>query len=77
MAADGRCYSHARRIRAFWGFGGVLLAFGDVQRDQIVYMHRCGVNAFYPRADQDIRACMQAFELYSSFYQYNDDAQGR
>ncbi len=70
--ADGRGYSHARRLRAMWGYEGVVLAYGDVLRDQLLYMSRCGVNAFYMRADQDPRASLAAFSLYTLHYQYNE-----
>ncbi len=69
--ADGRCYSHARRLRAHWGFEGDILAFGDVLRDQLLYMSRSGFNAFYLREDQDLRASLAAFSLYTEFYQYH------
>ena len=72
--ADGRVYSHARRIRSVWGYEGVILIVGDVLRDQLLYMSRCGVNAFYMRADQDLVASLAAFELYSEHYQYNASA---
>ena len=68
---DGRVYSHARRLRALWGYEGVILAFGDVLRDQLLYMSRCGINAFYMREDQDLHASLAAFELYTEHYQYN------
>lgn len=67
---DGRCYTHARRIRHFWGYPGTVLVYGDVLRDQLVYLWRVGVNAFYLRQDQDVRAAVQAFSLFSAFYQY-------
>ena len=67
---DGRAYSHARRLRAHWGFEGLLLAFGDVQRDQLVNMSRCGINGFYLRGDQDLYESLKAFGTYSQFYQY-------
>lgn len=70
--SDGRCYSHARRLRALWGFEGPIVAFGDVLQDQIVYLWRCGVNGFQVRPDQDLRRCLRAFRLYTRFYQYND-----
>ena len=66
---DGRAYSHARRLRAAWGYRGVVLASGDVLRDQLVYLARAGVNAFYMREDQDLRASLGAFSLFSAFYQ--------
>ena len=68
---DGRGYSHARRLRALWGYKGLILAFGDVLRDQVLYMSRCGINGFYMRDDQDLQASLAAFELYTSLYQYN------
>ena len=70
LLKDGRAYSHARRLRAHWGYQGTLLAFGDVQRDQASNMARCGVNAFYMRPDQDLAATLGAFERFSAFYQY-------
>jgi uncharacterized protein (DUF934 family) len=69
--SDGRCYSHARRLRAMWGYGGDIYAFGDVLRDQLLYMKRVGINGFFLRADQSPQACLQAFGLYSAFYQYD------
>jgi len=68
---DGRGYSHARRLRALWGYKGTILAFGDVLRDQLLYMSRCGVNAFHLRSDQDAHACLAAFDLYTRHYQYD------
>ncbi len=68
---DGRGYSHARRLRALWRYEGTILAFGDVLRDQLHYMDRCGINGFFMRGDQDLRASLGAFELYSAPYQYD------
>jgi uncharacterized protein (DUF934 family) len=68
--ADGRGYSHARRLRALWKFQGPIVAFGDVLRDQLHYMARSGINGFLLRPDQDPEACLAAFSLYSSPYQY-------
>ncbi len=74
--ADGRCYSHARRIRGIWRYEGTILAFGDVLQDQIVYMWRSGVDTFYPREDQDLRRCSRAFRLFTRFYQYDAPSGG-
>ena len=68
---DGRGYSHARRLRTLWGYEGPIVAFGDVLRDQLHYMQRSGFNGFVMRSDQDLRASLAAFKLYSSPYQYN------
>jgi len=67
---DGRAYSQARKLRHFWGYRGVLLAHGDVLRDQILWMSRVGFDALHLRADQDAHASLRAFSLYTAFYQY-------
>ncbi len=72
--SDGRGYSHAWRLRKAWRYGGVILACGDVLRDQLLYMSRVGINAFYMRADQKLEESLAAFSLYSAFYQYHDVA---
>ncbi len=66
---DGRGYSHARRLRALWGYQGPIIAVGDVLRDQLHYMQRSGFNGFLLRADQDPRACLAAFSLFTAPYQ--------
>jgi uncharacterized protein (DUF934 family) len=43
---DGRPYSSARLLRERYYFSGELRAAGDVLRDQIQFMHRCGFDAF-------------------------------
>ena len=68
---DGRVYSHAFRLRKVWNYTGTILIYGDVLRDQLLYMSRCGVNAFYMRDDQDLQASLAAFQLFSDYYQYN------
>jgi len=67
---DGRAYSQARKLRYLWGFRGVILAHGDVLRDQVLWMSRVGFDALHMRDDQDPVASLRAFSLYTSFYQY-------
>ena len=43
---DGRAYSQARTLRDHLGYTGELRATGNVLRDQLGYLARCGVNAF-------------------------------
>jgi len=43
---DGRAYSYARLLRERYGFTGELRAVGNVLRDQLVFMQRCGFDAF-------------------------------
>ncbi len=46
LFTDGRGYSHAATLRQQYGFQGVLVAFGDVRRDQLEFMRETGFNAF-------------------------------
>ena len=51
---DGRAYSQARLLRERFGYAGELRARGAVLRDQILFMARCGFNAFeYKSANID------------------------
>ncbi len=43
---DGRAYSYARLLRERYGFTGELRAVGQVLRDQLLFMHRCGFDSF-------------------------------
>lgn len=44
--ADGRLYSVARLLRGRFGYAGEIRAAGDVLRDQIMFLHRVGVDSF-------------------------------
>lgn len=57
---DGRAYSQARLLRQRHGFQGELRAVGDVLRDQLAAMARCGFDAFLLRADQSPEAALAA-----------------
>ena len=67
--ADGRSYSHARLLRDRYSFKGELRAVGDVLRDQLFYMQRCGINSFQLREDKDIEDALNAFAEISVKYQ--------
>jgi uncharacterized protein (DUF934 family) len=43
---DGRAFSSARLLRERLGYTGEVRAVGDVLRDQLFYMVRCGFDAF-------------------------------
>ncbi|MFN0315789.1 MAG: DUF934 domain-containing protein [Burkholderiales bacterium] len=70
---DGRGYSSARLLRERHGFKGEIRAVGDVWRDQIFLMARCGFDAFELREDQDVEAVLAAFEDFSEVYQAAND----
>ena len=64
---DGRAYSQARALRERFGFKGEIRATGDVFRDAMFYMHRCGVNAFVLKGD--LQDALSAFKDFSLGYQ--------
>lgn len=66
---DGRAYTTARLLREQYGYKGELRATGDVLRDQIFYMHRCGFDAFEVRADRSVDDAIKAFDDFSVLYQ--------
>lgn len=67
--SDGRSYSNARALREQFKYQGEIRAIGDVLRDQLFYMSRCGFNAFELRHDQDENLCLQAFQDFKTSYQ--------
>ncbi len=71
--SDGRSYTNARELRENLGYQGEIRALGDVLRDQLFYMHRCGFNAFSLRSDQDPDECLKAFEDFQTGYQASID----
>ena len=66
---DGRGYSLARILRDRLGYDGELRATGDVLRDQMFYLHRCGFNAFEPRSDRCIEEALRGLSDFSVTYQ--------
>lgn len=66
---DGRNYSHARLLRDRYGYQGELRAVGDVLRDQLFYLRRCGVDSFQVREDKDIEDAIRGFSDFSVTYQ--------
>ena len=71
--SDGRSYSNARELRDFYGYKGEIRAIGDVLRDQLYYMKRCGFDTFSIRHDQDPDSCLQAFHDFNTGYQASID----
>jgi len=73
--SDGRGLSSAVLLRKRLGYGGELRAVGDVARDQLFQMARCGLDAFALRDGQDVDDALKAFSDYGETYQ--DVADGR
>lgn len=70
---DGRCYSHARLLRDRYGYAGDIRAVGDVLRDQLFYMKRCGISSFAIREDKDFEDALKALKDFSVTYQGASD----
>jgi uncharacterized protein (DUF934 family) len=66
---DGRAYSKAYMLKTRLNFQGQIRAVGDVLRDQMAYMARCGFNTFVVRADKNIQDALNAFTEFSRTYQ--------
>jgi uncharacterized protein (DUF934 family) len=73
---DGRAYSQARSLRERFGFRGEIRATGDVLRDQFVFLHRAGFDAFEVRKPADAAAFCEALRNYNVFYQPAADGDG-
>lgn len=67
--ADGRGYSHARILRDELGYKGELRAVGDILRDQLFYLARCGFNAFEVREGKDLEDALEGLQDFSVTYQ--------
>lgn len=67
--SDGRGYSYAHILRAQMGYTGELRAIGDVLRDQLFFLKRCGFNAFAVRADRDINQALDSLSDFGNTYQ--------
>lgn len=66
---DGRGYSWARLLRDRMGYKGEIRAVGDVLRDQWLFMHRVGVDAFEVRPGTRIEDFRAALAEQTVFYQ--------
>jgi uncharacterized protein (DUF934 family) len=66
---DGRGSSIGRLLRERYGWSGELRAIGDVIRDVLFYLSRCGFDAFELRAGEDAQAALSAFNDFSEAYQ--------
>ncbi|HEY7761199.1 MAG TPA: DUF934 domain-containing protein [Burkholderiales bacterium] len=71
--SDGRGYSTARLLRERHGFRGELRAIGDVLRDQLFELTRCGFDAFELRPDQDAAQALKALDDFTEVYQAATD----
>jgi uncharacterized protein (DUF934 family) len=66
---DGRAMSQARLLRERHGYRGEIRATGRVVRDLLLFMHRCGFDAFEVADTLTADIVAAAFAEFSFFYQ--------
>jgi uncharacterized protein (DUF934 family) len=66
---DGRGYSYARLLRERYRYPHEIRAIGNVLRDQLLPMSRCGVNAFELEPGRNLQEALSAFNDFSVRYQ--------
>ena len=66
---DGRGYSTARLLRERFDYRGELRAVGDIQKDQLHYLHEVGFDAFAVRNDKDFDDALLGLRDFSDGYQ--------
>jgi uncharacterized protein (DUF934 family) len=70
---DGRAYSQARLLRGRLGYHGELRATGQVLRDQLPFLLRCGFDSFESEQPGFGPALARARTLFSVVYQGAED----
>ncbi len=67
--ADGRGFTIATLLRIRYGYRNEIRAIGDVLRDQLFYMKRCGFNAYLIRRDRSAAEALASLRDFSEPYQ--------
>lgn len=71
---DGRAFSTARLLRERYAFKGELRAIGNLIRDQLCYLRRCGVNAFaFSNPDIKLEEALKSLNDFREYYQASVD----
>jgi uncharacterized protein (DUF934 family) len=66
---EGRPYTQARLLRERYGYRGEIRAVGDVSRDRLAFMERCGFDAYELPQGCDLDEAVEAFAEISVVYQ--------
>lgn len=67
--ADGRIFSIGNLLRTRYGYKNELRAFGDVLRDQLFFLKRCGFDSYQIRADRSAEDALASLQDFSKPYQ--------
>lgn len=66
---DGRGFSLGRLLRERYGYKGELRAVGHLTRDHLLYLERCGFDAYELRAGEEPAEALAGFQVFSASYQ--------
>jgi uncharacterized protein (DUF934 family) len=66
---DGRALSQAVVLRKRLSYRGELRAVGDIIRDLVFWLGRCGFESIVPRKDQNLESCRAALDEINVAYQ--------
>lgn len=69
----GQAYSGAVLLRTRYGFAGDIRAYGDIWRDQMFYLARCGFTQFDIKEGKSLEDAMQGFKDFTTPYQSSAD----
>lgn len=67
--ADGRIFSIGTLLRTRYGYKNELRAFGDVLRDQLFFLKRCGFDSYLIRADRSAKDALASLQDFTQPYQ--------
>ena len=56
-------------LRTRFGFTGELRAIGDIRRDWLSYMRRCGFDSYQMSNDEDAERAIDSLVVMSDYYQ--------
>ncbi|MBT6105707.1 DUF934 domain-containing protein [SAR92 clade bacterium H231] len=70
---DGRGFSAARLLRERYGYQGEIRATGEIIRDQLYLLQRCGFNAFEFGEEVDLAEASKSLADFSDAYQVAAD----
>jgi uncharacterized protein (DUF934 family) len=61
---DGREYAIAQLLRRRYGYQGELRAIGEVQRDQLFHLQRCGFDSFHLQEESQLMLALKEIGGY-------------
>jgi uncharacterized protein (DUF934 family) len=70
---EGRGYTQAQLLRGRYGFKGEIRAVGNILRDQVFHMARCGIDTFEFPQGTDMNVALTAFNDFTVAYQPSSD----